>query len=326
MTPPAAGAARSADRQSPGSRRGTVRHPRRVSGPVRSTSRKPAVAHVRAAAVALPAPGIALPKPRSPRPSAPSRRSAPRSVQDPGIALRAVGALERLSASAMLDRLIRGRVWIGLLAFALIGIVAMQLVVLKLNTGIGRTLQRQALLQRENSQLGIENSVSSAESRVAPLALTAGMTLAPTGTVHFVAANPDDVSRAASALSAATQADSGGQSQTTPAAGGEAGAGGATTEQSAAPTSEAQGSAESSSPSSTGSESAAGSSEPSSGQASDGVSPAGSSTAPATSATPSSSGATEQTAGTSAQQSSGAPTQAGGASAPAGGTQAGSQE
>ncbi len=323
MTPPAADAARSVDRQLPGSRRGVVRHPRRVSGPVRSTTQKPAATRTAAAAIALPAPGIALPKRRSPRPLVPSQRPARRSVQDPGIALRAVDALERISASAMLDRLIRGRMWIGLLAFALIGIVAMQLVVLKLNTGIGRTLQRQALLQRENSQLDIENSVSSAESRVAPLALTAGMTLAPTGTVHFVTASPNDVSRAARALSAATQVDTGGQSQTTAAASSEAGTGGAATKQSVAATSEAQGSAESSSPSSSSGESAAGSSEPSS----DGVSPASSSVAPAASTTsPSSGGAAEQTTGASVSQSSGASTQAGGTSASAGGTQAGSQE
>ncbi|HEY5261002.1 MAG TPA: hypothetical protein VIJ33_02720 [Solirubrobacteraceae bacterium] len=251
MTPPAA--ARSIDRQAPGSSRGTVRHPRRVSGPARPAARRAgsrlpkALAAARptavAAAVALPAPGIALPKRRPARPPVPSRhRRAPNSTQNPGIALRAVGAIERVSASAVLDRLIRGRMWIGLLAFALIGIVAMQLVVLKLNTGIGRTLQREALLQRENSQLGIENSVYSAENRVAPLASAAGMTLAPAGTVHFVMSSPDDIARAAAALSAATQTAAGGQSQTAATATGETSTGAPATEQSAAATSETPGS------------------------------------------------------------------------------------
>ena len=97
-----------------------------------------------------------------------------------------------------MDRLIRGRLWIGLLAFALIGIVAMQLLVLKLNTGIGRTLGHVATLQRENAQLNIEDSMYSSENRVAPLATAAGMTLAPAGTVHFVTASMADISRAAS--------------------------------------------------------------------------------------------------------------------------------
>jgi cell division protein FtsL len=111
----------------------------------------------------------------------------------------------------VLDRLIHGRLWIGLLAFSLIGIVAMQLVVLKLNTGIGHTLTREATLQRENAQLGIEDSMYSAESRVAPLAAAAGMTLAPPGTVHFVQAASTDVSRAAAALAAPIQASANSQ-------------------------------------------------------------------------------------------------------------------
>jgi cell division protein FtsL len=203
MTPPAtAAASRSLARTASGSRRVAVRHPRRVSGPAGT---------VRAAAVAIPAPGIALPRERPVRPRAkprraPGRKSTRRIGQDtPGLALRAVGAFQTLSASAVLDRLIRGRIWIGLLAFSLIGIVAMQLVVLELNTGIGRTLAREATLQRENAQLGIEDSTYSAESRVAPLAASAGMTLAPPGTVHFVQAVSADISRAAAALSAPVQ-------------------------------------------------------------------------------------------------------------------------
>lgn len=213
MTPPAAAASRPAARTSAGSRRAAVRAPRRVSGPA-------GPARV-AAAVAMPAPGIALPRQRPARPSvkprrAPARKTTRRVTQEaPGIALRTLGAFEALSASVILDRLIRGRIWIGLLAFSLIGIVAMQLVVLELNTGIGRTLTRAATLQRENAQLGIEDSMYSAESRVAPLAAAAGMTLAPPGTVHFVQAVPADLSRAVSALSAPIQASASTQTGST---------------------------------------------------------------------------------------------------------------
>jgi hypothetical protein len=206
MTPPAA--TRSVARTAP-SRRVGVRHPRRISGPA-----APARA---ATAAAIPAPGIVSPRQRPARPPAKSRRSpaskgARRSSQEAaGIALRAIGAVEGISASTALDRLIRGRAWIGLLAFSLIGIVAMQMVVLELNTRVGRTLARTATLQRENAQLGIEDSMYSAESRVAPLAAAAGMTLAPAGAVHFVQAVPADVSRAASTLSTAIQASASAQ-------------------------------------------------------------------------------------------------------------------
>ncbi|HEU0251069.1 MAG TPA: hypothetical protein VFR48_10135 [Solirubrobacteraceae bacterium] len=111
-----------------------------------------------------------------------------------------------MSDNALLDRLVRGRLWIGLLAFALIGIVAMQLLVLKLNTGIGATLAREAALQRSNAQLGIEAATGSGEGRIEPLAAATGMTFAPSGSVHFVASSPaSDISRTAAALAAPIQ-------------------------------------------------------------------------------------------------------------------------
>jgi hypothetical protein len=219
MTPPATAASRALARTTPGSRRALVRHPRRISGPARPSAGPSAGSARVAAAVAVAAPGVALPRQRPARPASKPRRAPARKGSSaqvgPGIALRTVGALEAVSASALLNRLARGRIWIGLLAFSLIGIVAMQLVVLKLNTGIGGTLTRAATLQRENAQLGIEDSMYSAESRVAPLAAAAGMTLTPVGAVHFVQAAPADVSRAAAALSTPIQASAGNQTGAT---------------------------------------------------------------------------------------------------------------
>jgi hypothetical protein len=217
MTPPAS--ARPARRSASGSRPAPAARARRISGPS---------AHPRsgalAAAVAIPAPGVSLPRERKARPLAPQRgrparkqtRRSPQSSS--GMALRAVGILEGVSSSAFVDKLVRGRLWIGMLAFALIGIVAMQLLVLKLNTGIGHTLARVETLQRENAQLDIENSMYSAEGRVAPLAAAAGMTLAPAGTVHFVIASKADVARAAAALSTAGLTPTAGSASTSTAA------------------------------------------------------------------------------------------------------------
>jgi hypothetical protein len=238
MTPPA-GAARSVNRVAPGKRRAPARHPRRISGPARSSA---------GAAVALQAPGIALPRQRPARArTAPVRK--PRIVANPGIALRAAEGLRSLSDSSLLDRLIRGRLWIGMLAFALIGIVAMQLLVLDLNTGVGRSLAREALLQRENAQIGIEDSMASAGERVEPAAVAAGMTMAAPGTLHFVVASPADVERAAAALAAAAksatqspQTEESGDGETANGAAGPtsapaAEAGGSTTTDSESPTS-----------------------------------------------------------------------------------------
>lgn len=217
MTPPATAAARSLGRSTsgesrPGARRQSprqrpVRHPRRISGPAR-----PAAAAV--AAVALPAPRVTLP--------APARRVRP------GIALRAVAALDGVSRSALLERLIRGRVWIGLLAFALIGIVAMQLIVLKLNTEIGGILRREISLQRANAQLGIEDSEGSSGGRVEPLATAAGMTFTAPGTLRFLSVERSQLRRALAALSTPVQRAPA-EAQAGSAPSGEASAGGAPT-------------------------------------------------------------------------------------------------
>lgn len=209
MTPPATAAA--APRLAPGSRRRAPARPRRVSGPAPS-------ARSTVAAVAIPAPGVALPRRRA---AAPKRRPA-RANEPRGVALRIVDAVEGISSSSLLDRLIRRRLWIGLLAFALIGIVAMQLLVLELNTGIGRKLTRVAALQIANAQLGIEDSGASAEARIDPLATASGMTFAPSGSVHFVQASPADVARAAAELSTGVHVPVAGTSESSPAEGGEA--------------------------------------------------------------------------------------------------------
>lgn len=311
MTPPAAGATRSLDLKTPSNpHRFATRNARRVSGPARPSTRASTGASRVAAAVALPAPGIALPRRHPRRTAAPSRpRATPGSTQNPGIALRTTGAFGRVSASALLNRVMHGRLWIGLLAFALIGIVAMQLVVLKLNTGIGDKLQREATLQRENAELGIENSEYSAESRIAPLAAATGMTFAPAGTVHYVTASPDDLSRAASALSGSSQPSTSAQSASGEAAAGETSA----TTQSATATAEAETSESASATG--GAESTSGASETSpSTESSASVSPA---TAPA--GTPASATEPESSAETGVSGVSATPS--GGASAPAGNTQ-----
>ena len=168
------------------------------------------------ASAVAPSVGRAAPLPRrapAPRrapgraPTRPRRVSGPARPDNAARAARPVRGAARAAPrpGALLDRLIRGRLWIGLLAFSLIGIVAMQMVVLKLNTNIGRTLTRAATLQRENAQLGIEDSTYSAETRVAPLAAAAGMTLAPPGSVHFVQTAQADLARAAAVLSQSIQ-------------------------------------------------------------------------------------------------------------------------
>jgi hypothetical protein len=175
MTPPAAAAAPAVrPRRAP-----APRAPRRLSGPLR------------------PAPA--------------SRAATPRVVagraSQQGLVVGLLSALESLAQHRLLDRLIRGRVWIGLVAFALIGIVTLQLALLKLNGGIGRALEHEALLQRENAALSIENSELAAGTRVERSGEKLGMAFVPTGSLRFLpASSRGDAGKAAAALASAAHA------------------------------------------------------------------------------------------------------------------------
>ncbi|HEX5852749.1 MAG TPA: hypothetical protein VFY36_06635, partial [Solirubrobacteraceae bacterium] len=148
----------------------TAPRPRRVSGPARKPSR-----------------------------TAPRRRSA---EVEGGLALAALATLRSIDRHPLLDRLIGGRTLIVVVAFALIGIVTLQLSLLKLNAGIGRTLEQQASLQNENAALSIENSELAAGDRVEASAARLGMELVPVGSLRSLTPRPRlDAARAASALS-----------------------------------------------------------------------------------------------------------------------------
>ena len=169
MTPPATAAV--APSRAAGRPRTATRPPRRVSGPAR-------------------------------RPGAPSpqRRALARAAPP---VLQLLAAAERLSSHRLIDRLIRGRAWLVLVTCALIGVVTLQLALLKLNGNVGRTVQTQAQLQRENASLSIENSELAAADRVQTRAAQLGMEFASSTALRSLAANPRlDVSRAARVLSA----------------------------------------------------------------------------------------------------------------------------
>ena len=176
MTPPAASQAHAAPPQAPRRRAPAPSRPRRVSGPGR-----PARVPVR----------------NDPRPAFGERGLVPAT-------LRLLGRLDALASHRMVDRAIRSRVWIGIVAFALIGIVTLQLGLLKLNAGIGRALEREAALQRENAALSVENSELQTGSRVETEAGQLGLRLASVAGLKFLGSHAHgDISKAGAALRAA---------------------------------------------------------------------------------------------------------------------------
>jgi len=172
MTPPPASAAAAARTAAP------AIHPRRVPlAPARRPRR------------------VSGPGARPARPTPPARPAQPARRSNPAVAI---------VSHPLLDRLLHGRAWIGFVAFALIGIVTMQLGLLKLNAGIGRALEHETALQREDSALSVENSEVAAGNTVELQAAHMGMQLIPAGTLRFLSAHGSEgeVGKALQALNA----------------------------------------------------------------------------------------------------------------------------
>ncbi|HVL95209.1 MAG TPA: hypothetical protein VM266_05060 [Solirubrobacteraceae bacterium] len=140
--------------------------------------------------------------PRAPRRvSGPARRPAPRPV--PALPPRrplsgaTVGApapaLRRLRAvpdHRMLDRLLHSRAWIWLMGIGLGGIVAMQVSLLKLNSGISRAVETSATLERSNARLREQVAALSTGERLRTGAAALGMVMPDAGSVEYLRARP----------------------------------------------------------------------------------------------------------------------------------------
>jgi hypothetical protein len=154
MTPPAATAAgRTLTRPV------APRAPRRVSGPA-----------------ARPRRGTDAPR---------TRRPAAAPTNDPFV-LRALHRTRALADSRFLDRLIRGRLWIPIVAAGLMGIVFMQVTMLKFNAGIGRAVQSAATLERQNTNLRAAVSGMESGTRIDDAARHLGMVVPADGSTHYV--------------------------------------------------------------------------------------------------------------------------------------------
>lgn len=197
----------------PSHRRGIARRlapkaPRRVSGPAAG-----------AGGITLPRPGISLPerparapqpaRPQSPRaqparPQTTSPRPARPQTTNPRparsarpvrparavapLSTRAIALVRSLPDHPLLDRVVRGRTWIALLGVMLAGIVAMQVEVLKLGAGIGRSIERSSTLQSRNELLRASVAELSDDHRIMRLAAGQGMVVPPPAGVGFLSA------------------------------------------------------------------------------------------------------------------------------------------
>jgi hypothetical protein len=232
------------------------------------------------------------------------------------VRLRWAERLSRPRLAGALRAAVLGRTWIALVAFALIGIVTLQLGMLKLNASIGRGLEHEALLQRQNAELSIETSEMAASACVQSRAERLGMELVPPGLLRFLSARPgSDTNSAAAALNAPIGSAASGSPEASPSAPqGQSGASPASSGTTSPAGTETGSAPAATSPSSTGSQ-AAPASEP--GASSAPGSPAATTTAPeAARATPSEPAAAPSPGGGS---SAGAPAAGGPSEAQSGG-------
>jgi hypothetical protein len=141
------------------------RRPRRVSGPARTTRRAPAA--------------------------------------EP-LALRAFTRVVTLADSRLLRRLVHGRLWIPLVAAGLMGIVFMQVSMLKLNAGIGRAVQSASTLERQNAAMRADVSRMESGEKIDDVAHNLGMVVPADGGEHYVTAGRGEAERAVQRMTAPT--------------------------------------------------------------------------------------------------------------------------
>jgi cell division protein FtsL len=150
---------------------------------------------------------------RSPVPRAPRRVSGPRrppraalagaggaAVARPPLSLRLGRRAMRVGDARVLDRLVRGRAWIAIVAAALIGIVFMQVSMLKLNAGVSRAVTAADTLERQNSSLRADISKLGSGERVQDAATNQGMVTPAAGDVHYLNAQAASGARAAASI------------------------------------------------------------------------------------------------------------------------------
>jgi hypothetical protein len=119
---------------------------------------------------------------------------------------RAYRAGRALPESRLLDGLMRGRIWIGLLAVLLFGLVFLNVSLLKLNSEAGRNADRVKTLRIENDRLHAKVSRLQGGDRLERVAGRLGLVMPEPGNVHYLSASEGDAVRAAHALRAGRRA------------------------------------------------------------------------------------------------------------------------
>jgi hypothetical protein len=160
---------------------------RRVSGPAYPSGERGAAMSSDTVLV----PPLPRPDPRyRPAPQRAPQQRPPLRLAAGGaaIALRVGETAMQVSGSRFMDRVVRSRAWVVIVGFGLIGIVAMQVSMLKLNSGIGRAIDTAATLERSNATLRADISRLSSGDRIQAAAGVRGFRMPEPADVTYLTA------------------------------------------------------------------------------------------------------------------------------------------
>ncbi len=123
------------------------------------------------------------------------------------IGSHALRAGKTLNGLNILDRLLRGRGWIALLGVLLIGLVALNVGLLRLNAQAGRNAAAARELRIKNAELGGKVARLSSAERLLRAGEKLGLVLASPGSIHYLKSRgAADGKRAASRIDAGVAA------------------------------------------------------------------------------------------------------------------------
>jgi cytoskeletal protein RodZ len=98
--------------------------------------------------------------------------------------------MRRLRDSQTVDRLVQGRTWIGLLGILLIGLVGLNVSLLKLNAAAGRNAEWAKKLRVDHADLQARVSRLRSASHIQAEALSMGLVMPAAADVHYLNSNP----------------------------------------------------------------------------------------------------------------------------------------
>ena len=113
---------------------------------------------------------------------------------------RTAGAVGGLADSGLMVRLTRGRLWIGLLATLLVGIVGLNVVALSFSARSSESARKAEALEQRNSALGAQLAGQLSNDEVQSAAAQLGLLSPAPGAIRYLKPSPGDAAEAAKRL------------------------------------------------------------------------------------------------------------------------------